>query len=89
MRERLNHDPYLCEKLIPSYELGCRRVSPGEGYLEALTKPNVYPVFEGVKRITKTGIDTESGHVDLDVIVLATGFDCEYLCRLGGKRKLI
>lgn len=25
MAKRLNHDPELCEKLIPKFELGCRR----------------------------------------------------------------
>ena len=28
-----------------------------------------------IKRITETGVETESGHTDLDVIVYATGFD--------------
>ena len=29
----------------------------------------------GIRRVTPTGIDTEQGHYDLDVIVYATGFD--------------
>ncbi|KAF5583958.1 monooxygenase [Fusarium subglutinans] len=36
MEAVLNHDPDLCARLIPTFQLGCRRLSPGENYLEAL-----------------------------------------------------
>lgn len=76
MTEKLNHDPILCEKLIPKWELGCRRVTPGDGYLEAFTQPNVHLTNSTITNMTATGIQTEDGvHHDLDVIVCATGFD--------------
>lgn len=40
MRQRLSENPQLIEKLIPKYDIGCRRLSPGDGYLEALQQPN-------------------------------------------------
>ena len=29
MAGKLGHDPELCSKLIPSWEVGCRRITPG------------------------------------------------------------
>ncbi|EME89783.1 uncharacterized protein MYCFIDRAFT_78439 [Pseudocercospora fijiensis CIRAD86] len=49
MAEKLNHDPVLCEKLIPKYELGCRRITPGSGYLEAFTQSNVHLTNSEIK----------------------------------------
>jgi len=52
------------------------RVTPGEGYLEAFTQPNVELTNSTIISIDETGINTEDGkHYDLDVIVCATGFD--------------
>lgn len=76
MAAKLNHDPWLCEKLIPKYELGCRRITPGTGYLEAFTKPNVRLTNSEIKKISENGIHTADGVFHpLDVIVCATGFD--------------
>lgn len=61
MAEKLNNDPDLCEKLIPKWELGCRRVTPGAGYLEAFLKPNVHLTQSPIKEITKNSIVTEDG----------------------------
>ncbi|OAA62749.1 Flavin monooxygenase-like protein [Niveomyces insectorum RCEF 264] len=61
--------------IIPKWAPGCRRISPGDGYLEALVKPNVTPVFGDLSRVTKEGIVTADGQLHkLDVIVCATGF---------------
>lgn len=76
MSEKLNHDPELCEKLIPKWELGCRRITPGSGYLEAFTKSNVNLTNSTIISVDEHGIRTEDGtHHELDVIVCATGFD--------------
>lgn len=76
MSSKLNNDPELCEKLIPKWELGCRRVTPGDGYLESFLRPNVHLTNSPIVKIDETGIVTEDGkHQDFDVIVCATGFD--------------
>lgn len=76
MRKALNYDEELCKKLIPDWTLGCRRLTPGEGYLEAFLLPHVDLTQSHIKSIDATGINTEDGkHYDLDVIVCATGFD--------------
>ncbi|KAM5344687.1 hypothetical protein ACJ41O_010549 [Fusarium nematophilum] len=79
MQSRLNHDPELCAKLIPDWKVGCRRLTPGEGYLEALRAPNVAAEFGAIERITETGIQTKNGTEEFDMIVCATGFDVSFL----------
>lgn len=51
----------LKEFIIPKWSPGCRRISPGDGYLEALVQENVEPVMKGIKKITPQGILTEDG----------------------------
>ncbi|SMQ46884.1 unnamed protein product [Zymoseptoria tritici ST99CH_3D1] len=76
MSEKLNNDTELCEKLIPKYELGCRRITPGTGYLEAFTQSNVKLENNEISHISAKGIHTKKGEFHkLDVIVCATGFD--------------
>ena len=61
--------------IIPKWSPGCRRISPGDGYLEALVKPNVEPVFSGIDKVTKNGILTKDGvEHKMDILVCATGF---------------
>lgn len=61
MAEKLNHDPVLCEQLIPKWEIGCRRVTPGPGYLESFLKPNCSLTSSPITRITEKGILTADG----------------------------
>ncbi|RDW71648.1 putative 4-hydroxyacetophenone monooxygenase protein [Coleophoma crateriformis] len=78
MEMRLGQGPEsekLKELLIPKWAPGCRRISPGDGYLEALVQPNVQPVFGAIERITAEGLVTESGDLHkFDILVCATGF---------------
>jgi cation diffusion facilitator CzcD-associated flavoprotein CzcO len=65
--------------IVPKWSPGCRRISPGDGYLEALVKENVEPVFGGITKITENGIVTEDGKEHkLDIIVCATGFQVAF-----------
>ena len=75
MKQRLNENPELIDKLMPSYQPWCRRLTPGDGYLEALQEPNARLVDDPVDTVTATGIRTKSGEeVEYDAIVTATGF---------------
>ncbi|VTT55935.1 unnamed protein product [Fusarium fujikuroi] len=78
MRERLGNDKELCEKLIPDYEYGCRRPTPGDGYLEALRQDNTRVTFDPIVQITESGIQTTQDYTDFDIIVCATGFDASF-----------
>lgn len=79
MRQRLSDNPHLMDKLIPQWEIGCRRLSPGDGYLEAMQQSNAEWCFEGIHEITKTGIRTANGEQEFDLIVCATGFDTTFV----------
>lgn len=79
MREQLNKNPVLTDKIIPSFDLGCRRMTPGSGYLQSLTKDNVQVVTESVVKFTKNGVIDESGNEHIvDVVICATGFDVSF-----------
>jgi len=55
------------------------RATPGLGYLEALTQPNVQVLTESIQEVVKDGIKLKSGEVILvDVIICATGFDLSW-----------
>jgi (2,2,3-trimethyl-5-oxocyclopent-3-enyl)acetyl-CoA 1,5-monooxygenase len=73
------HDPRTAEKLIPTdHPFGSRRVPMETNYYEVYNQPNVQLVdvkATPIRRITPQGIETAAGHIDLDVIVYATGFD--------------
>lgn len=82
MKERLENDQRLIDFLIPDFPVGCRRITPGVGYLESLHKPNVQVVTDSIAQITPKGLLTSAGeHFDVDVIVCATGFDVSFCPR--------
>ncbi|MCB1155150.1 NAD(P)/FAD-dependent oxidoreductase, partial [bacterium] len=71
-------DPALRAKLTPDYTIGCKRIILSNRLYPALCRDNVtlHADGEGIRRITPTGIETLDGtHVDLDLIVYATGFN--------------
>lgn len=75
MRKRLAKKPEIVDALTPSFAVGCRRLTPGPGYLEALVEDNVEFISEKITSITPKGIALESGRlIELDALVCATGF---------------
>ncbi|PNP78593.1 hypothetical protein FNYG_08072 [Fusarium nygamai] len=73
------HDPRLMEALLPKFEVGCRRFTPGDHYLNAIQQSNVSVISDHIVRVSEDGIVDETGTVtELDVIVCATGFDTSY-----------
>jgi cyclohexanone monooxygenase len=68
-------DPELRQRLTPTFEPGCKRLTPTNEYLPAIASPRTELVTDGIEEVTPTGIRTSDGTVrELDVIVLATGF---------------
>ncbi|KAK1512517.1 monooxygenase [Colletotrichum costaricense] len=79
MQSALNDDQRLIDILIPKFPISCRRMTPGVGYLESLTKPNARVISGGIARVVTDGLVTESGeHIAVDAIVCATGFDVSF-----------
>lgn len=64
----------LLDFIIPKWSPGCRRVSPADGYLEALVSPNVEPVYGEIDHVTEKGIIVDGQEHELDILVCATGF---------------
>jgi len=78
MTEKL-HNSYLEEKLIPNWHVGCRRLTPGVGYLEALGKDNVETVYGEINEITEQGCRCDNGQeYPVDVLICATGFNTSF-----------
>lgn len=65
--------------LLPDFPVGCRRQTPGPGFLEALIQDNVEMRWDDVQSFTDKGILTRSGEEkEYDVVVCATGFDTTF-----------
>ncbi|TVY26051.1 FAD-binding monooxygenase [Lachnellula hyalina] len=75
-------DEKILEGLLPDFPVNCRRMTPGDPYLQAIQEPNVDLRFTGVSRITEDGVVGDDGvERKCDVIVCATGplgFDTTY-----------
>lgn len=70
----------LLDELIPTFAPGCRRPTPGLGYLEALAQPNVEVVIGDIHGIASKGLVDNTGREhDVDVIICATGFDTTHI----------
>jgi len=68
-------DPEVRRRLIPNYEIGCKRPSVSNTYLRTFNRPNVRLISEAIERITSNGVRTTDGSERrVDVLVLATGF---------------
>jgi cation diffusion facilitator CzcD-associated flavoprotein CzcO len=71
---RLEKSPEWIKRLIPDFSPHCRRLTPGPGYLEAITQENVEYIQTHIKQFTETGIETVDGkHREVDAIFAATG----------------
>ena len=76
MKERLAKKPEIVDALTPSFAVGCRRLTPGPGYLEALVEDNVDFVSDKIASIIPKGVVLENGRtIQIDALVCATGFN--------------
>ena len=74
-------DPSVADKLAPinpPHPFGVKRPSLEQNYFEVFNQENVRLVDlreSPIERVTPTGVKTSEGDHELDVLVLATGFD--------------
>lgn len=72
-------DERLLKGFTPTFGLGCRRITPGDPYMEAIQQDNVDVHFTPVESCTEEGVVGGDGiERKVDTIVCATGFDCSY-----------
>ncbi len=74
MKTKLKGNQRLIDAIVPTkFLVGCRRPTPGNGYLEALNEPNVEVYTEMFREVTEKGfLDHEGKEVEVDVFVCAT-----------------
>jgi cation diffusion facilitator CzcD-associated flavoprotein CzcO len=69
-------DPALLRKLTPKDLPMCKRTIMATTYYPAVKKPNVEIVTEAIDHVVPSGVVTADGTLhELDLVVLATGFD--------------
>ncbi len=69
------NDPEIRKKLIPNYQIGCKRVLIADDFYPTFNRTNVSLETNPIDQITPTGVLTQNGtqhHCDL--IIFATGF---------------
>ncbi|MFT4470747.1 flavin-containing monooxygenase [Arthrobacter sulfonylureivorans] len=75
-RESQIADPELREKLTPDYAIGCKRVLFSDDYFATLNQDHVLLEDSAVVGVEGNAVSAASGAAyDLDVLILATGFD--------------
>lgn len=86
-------DANLRARLTPDYKVGCKRLIMSGNFYQAIQKPNAELVTDAITRIEAGGVRTADGRLhELDVLVLATGFDAHKIMSpmvvsgRGGKR---
>lgn len=68
MAEKLGHDERLCKTLIPDWEVGCRRITPGPGYLESFLQPNCDVTDSHITHVSENAVHTADGKLyEVDV----------------------
>ncbi|KAL8277250.1 hypothetical protein RQP46_010319 [Phenoliferia psychrophenolica] len=78
-RDKLTRKPELADLFVPTWPIGCRRATPGVGYLSAVQADNVEVVRGSVVRATKKGLIASDGKErEYDVVILATGFNTTF-----------
>jgi cation diffusion facilitator CzcD-associated flavoprotein CzcO len=79
---RTVRDPELRRKLTPDYVPMCKRLVVSSRFYRAVQQPNVEVVTRAIERVEPAGIVTADGALhELDVLVLATGFDAHAYLR--------
>ena len=69
-------DPDLRRRLTPNYRAACKRLIMSDTFYPAMQKRNVALVTDRIERIEASGVRTADGVLhELDLLVLATGFD--------------
>ncbi len=75
-------DPELRERLRPTYRAACKRLIISPDFYEAIQRPNAELVTEPIDRIEGAGVRTRDRRLhELDVLVLATGFQADAFVR--------
>lgn len=68
-------DPEMRKAVTPKHTLGCKRPMFSNNWYDALVKPNVSVLFQGLSHITENGVVGEDGkEIKVDTIIFGTGY---------------
>lgn len=68
--------PELQKKLTPDYTIGCKRILPSNDFYPTFLLPHVHLHTAGIDRIECNALIAKDGsRTELDVLILATGFE--------------
>ena len=71
-------DSNVAKLLSPTYPIGCKRLAVDSNYYETYNRSNISLIdlkTDPLKEFSKDGISTSKKSFELDVVILATGFD--------------
>ncbi len=71
-------DPAVAEALCPAQPVGCKRMALDTGYFETFNRENVTLVDisqHPIEHVDSTGLSVDGEHYEVDMLVLATGYD--------------
>jgi cation diffusion facilitator CzcD-associated flavoprotein CzcO len=71
-------DPEVAETLCPTQAVGCKRMALDTGYFETFNRDNVRLIDVSrhpIEYVDRSGLVVNGEHIDLDMLVLATGYD--------------
>jgi cation diffusion facilitator CzcD-associated flavoprotein CzcO len=75
-------DAELRRKLTPDHQAMCKRIVMAGHYYKSVQKPGVVVVGDAIESVVPNGVVTADGTLhELDVLVLATGFDARAYVR--------
>ena len=80
-------DPELKKKLIPDFEMGCKRITVSNNYVKSFNSPKVRLITDRIDRILPEGVAIKKGDEEekellkFDAIIYATGFDLMASCK--------
>jgi cation diffusion facilitator CzcD-associated flavoprotein CzcO len=79
--EKFADQPELKAKLTPDFPPFGKRIIKDPGFYDALLRDDVHLVTSEIDHFRPTGFTTADGtDVDVDVVILATGFTLDWLC---------
>jgi cation diffusion facilitator CzcD-associated flavoprotein CzcO len=68
-------DPALREKVVPDFEIGCKRILISSDWYPTLSRDDVDLVTDGIAKVTPNAVVSADGtEREADVLVVATGF---------------
>eukprot|EP01129_Flabellula_baltica_P003856 TRINITY_DN1358_c0_g1_i5.p1 TRINITY_DN1358_c0_g1~~TRINITY_DN1358_c0_g1_i5.p1 ORF type:complete len:370 (-),score=44.16 TRINITY_DN1358_c0_g1_i5:30-1139(-) len=70
---------HLRDKIIPTYDPGCKRILLSSDYVSSFNQDNISLVTSPIKSLNQKGIVCEDGTYEIDSIIYATGFNTEDL----------